>query len=167
MAFYRVLNPKRVKLKPRALKGIFVGYAENSKAYRILDLSSNVIVELRDIDFIENKFQNNSHKVPIDSNSVDEPTNVQNSNMHLNESLYGGSTYSNNKNVHDSPIEVRRSQRARKEKIAPLGFISSQSILFLVEGDRSIVLNKIPILFTVENDLKIFLEAMSSKDFDF
>ena len=56
MAFYRILDPKRVKLGLRALKGIFIGYAKNSKAHRILDLSSNIIVELRDVDFIENKF---------------------------------------------------------------------------------------------------------------
>jgi hypothetical protein len=44
-----------MKLRPRALKSNFVGYAENSKAYKILDLSSNIIVEFRDIKFIENK----------------------------------------------------------------------------------------------------------------
>jgi hypothetical protein len=38
---------------------VFVGYAENSKAYRLLDLSSNVIVESRDVEFIENKFNYN------------------------------------------------------------------------------------------------------------
>ena len=55
LAFYRILNPKRMKLRPRALKSNFVCYAENSKAYKILDLSSNIIVESRDIKFIENK----------------------------------------------------------------------------------------------------------------
>jgi hypothetical protein len=38
---------------------VFVGYAENSKAYKLLDLSSNVIVESRDVEFIENKFNYN------------------------------------------------------------------------------------------------------------
>jgi hypothetical protein len=55
LAFYRVSNPKRMKLRPRVLKSNFVGYAENSKAYKILELSSNIIVESRDIKFIENK----------------------------------------------------------------------------------------------------------------
>ena len=45
LAFYRVLDPKRTKLGPRAMKSVFVGYAENSKAYRLLDLSSNTVVE--------------------------------------------------------------------------------------------------------------------------
>ena len=45
LAFYRVVDPKRTKLGPRAMKSVFVGYAENSKAYRLLDLSSNTVVE--------------------------------------------------------------------------------------------------------------------------
>ena len=32
LAFYRVPDPKRTKLGPRALKSSFVGYADNSKA---------------------------------------------------------------------------------------------------------------------------------------
>ena len=46
IAYYRVFDPKRTKLGARALKGIFVDYAQNSKGYRILDLENNVIVEL-------------------------------------------------------------------------------------------------------------------------
>ena len=42
------------------LNSVFVGYAENSKAYRLLDLESNVIVESRDVKFFENKFINDS-----------------------------------------------------------------------------------------------------------
>ena len=76
LAFYRVPHPKRVKLGPRVLKGVFIGYVENSKVYRILDLSSNLIVESKDVDFIKNKFQNDSHKVLKDSNLVNEPTNI-------------------------------------------------------------------------------------------
>ena len=35
LAFYRVPDPKRTKLGPRAMKSVFVGYAENSKAYSL------------------------------------------------------------------------------------------------------------------------------------
>ena len=38
------------------MKSVFVGYAKNSKAYRLLDLSSNTMVESRDVEFIEDKF---------------------------------------------------------------------------------------------------------------
>ena len=56
LAFYRVVDPKRTKLGPRVMKSVFVGYAENSKAYRLLDLSSNTVVESRDVEFVEKKF---------------------------------------------------------------------------------------------------------------
>ena len=55
VAFYRVVDPKRIKLGSRAMKSVFVGYAKNPKAYRLLDLSSNTVVKSRDV-FIENKF---------------------------------------------------------------------------------------------------------------
>ena len=60
IAYFRVLDPKRTKLGPRAIKNVFAGYAVNSKVYRLLDLSSNTIVESRDVEFIENKFINDS-----------------------------------------------------------------------------------------------------------
>ena len=99
LAFYRVPDPKRMKLGPRALKGIFVGYAENSKAYRILDSNSNVIVESRDVEFIENKFNNDSHTLdePKTSQVDKEPINIERTNI----------SSSNERNQFDSSIEVR------------------------------------------------------------
>ena len=117
LAFYRVPDPKRVKLGPRALKGILVGYAENSKAYRILDLSSNVIVESRDVDFIENKFQSDSQNIPKDSNPNNEPTNIVNKDV-------DPSSSNKRKNI-EFPIEVRKGQRVRKEKNLHPDYISS------------------------------------------
>ena len=60
VAYYRVPNPKRSKLGPRAIKSVFVGYAENSKACRLLDLDANVIGESRGVKIFENKFINDS-----------------------------------------------------------------------------------------------------------
>src|SRR3954471_13077557 len=57
LAYYRVPNPKRTKLGDRAIRSVFVGYAINSKAYRLLDLDSNVITESRDVEFFETDFQ--------------------------------------------------------------------------------------------------------------
>ena len=51
-------NHKRTKLRPRAIKGIFIGYAQNFKAHRILDSVFNIVVESREVEFIENKFIN-------------------------------------------------------------------------------------------------------------
>ncbi|KAJ9129756.1 hypothetical protein P3X46_035250, partial [Hevea brasiliensis] len=66
-----------------------------------------------------------------------------------------------------SSNKIRRSQRIRKEKNLHPDFISSQAIVFLVEGNRSVVLNKIPILLNVEDDPKTFQEAMTTRDVAF
>ena len=95
IAYFRVPDPKRTKLGPRAIKSVFVGYAVNSKAYRLLDLSSNTIVESRDVEFIENKFINDSQI---------EPKQTQESNSLVNDSLSG------NKRIKpSSPNEQMRS----------------------------------------------------------
>ena len=74
---------------------MFVGYAVNSKAYRLLDLSSNTIVESRDVEFIENKFI---------SDSQIEPKQTQQSDSLVNDFLSG------NKRIEpSSPNEQRRS----------------------------------------------------------
>ena len=64
-------------------------------------------------------------------------------------------------------MEIRRRQRTRKEKELDPYFISSQAIVFLVEGDRNNnVLNKIPILLNVEEDLtpKTYNESLALRD---
>ena len=103
---------------------MFVGYAVNSKAYRLLDLSSNTIVESRDVEFIENKFINDS-QIPL------EPKQTQETDLLVNDSLSG------NKIIEpSSPSEQRRSQRVRKEKDFGPDFISYQVNVYLVEGNR-------------------------------
>ena len=66
-----------------------------------------------------------------------------------------------------SPSEQRKSQRIRKVKDFGPNFISYQAQLFLVEGNRQVAPNKIPIVFNIENDPKIFKEAMTSRDLAF
>lgn len=43
-AYYRTPDPKRSKLGAQAMKSTFIGYAQNSKAYRLLDDESGVVV---------------------------------------------------------------------------------------------------------------------------
>lgn len=122
LAFYRVPDPKRTKLGSRALNTVFVGYAENSKASRLLNLDSNVIVESKDVEFIEDKFYN-------DSKTVSNLTQVQ--EIDLNPS----SSQENKRKIPEALIEPRRSQKARKEKNLDPDFVSSQAIIFLLEGN--------------------------------
>src|SRR3954462_10599371 len=54
VAYYKNMDPKRTKLGPRGIRCAFIGYAQNSKAYKLLNLESNVIVESREVEFFEN-----------------------------------------------------------------------------------------------------------------
>ncbi|KAK4406525.1 putative mitochondrial protein [Sesamum angolense] len=144
LAFYRVSDPKRTKLGPRAIKIVFVGFAGKSKTYRLLDLVSNIITESRDVEFFENKFTEDSVVIqPIQALVTDPETN-------------------NKRALIDAPIELRRSRRPRKAKKLDLDFL-----YFIVEGDNNIVLNKKSVLLTVEGDPKIFTEVMTSRDVAF
>uniref|UniRef100_A0A2N9HA68 CCHC-type domain-containing protein n=1 Tax=Fagus sylvatica TaxID=28930 RepID=A0A2N9HA68_FAGSY len=150
IAYFRVPDPKRTKLGPRAIKSVFVGYAVNSKAYRLLDLSSNTIVESRDVEFIENKFINDSQI---------EPKQTQESDSLVHDSL------NRNKRIEpSSPSEQRRSQRVRKENDFGPDFISYQVNVYLVEGNREKVLSKLPFVGNVEEDPSTYSEAMASRD---
>ena len=123
------------------MKSVFVGYIENSKAYRLLDLNSNEVMESRDVKFIKDKF----------SNSMDIliPTQTHQGDSNPNTIL------SDTKRIESgSPSEQRNSQRIRKVKDFGLDFISYQAQLYLIEGNRQVVLNKKPIVFNTEDDPK-------------
>ena len=124
VAYFRVPDPKRTKFEPRGIKNVFVGYAVNSIAYKLLDLSSNTIVESRDVEFIENKFIN-------DSQISLEPKQTQETDSLVNDSLC-----KNKKIEPSSPSEQRRSQRVRKENDFGHDFISYQVNVYLVEENR-------------------------------
>jgi len=152
VAFYKSSNPQRIKLGPRGLKSVFVGYAQNSKTYRLLDLETNVIVESIYVEFIEYKF--------ISDSNVQEPNlKVMTPSSMLSEKR---------KNLEViSSSEPRRSQRVRKEKQIDTNFISTDLIIFLVEGDRNTILKKTFMILNIEDDPKIFGQAMSSRDVAF
>jgi hypothetical protein len=60
--------------------------------------------------------------------------------------------------------EPWRSQRVRKEKHIDTDFSFTDSIVFLLEGDKNIVLKRTPMILNVEDDLKTFREAMFFRD---
>ena len=153
VAFYRVVDPKRIKLGSRAMKSVFVGYAKNPKACRLLDLNSNTVVKSRDV-FIENKFN-------IDSMDALIPAQTQQGDSNPN------TTCGTKRIESGSASEQRKSQRIRKVKDFGPYFISYQAQLCLVKGNRQVVLNKILVVFNTEDDLKTFEKAMASKDFTF
>ncbi|GKB67931.1 retrovirus-related pol polyprotein from transposon TNT 1-94 [Tanacetum coccineum] len=56
ISYYRILDIKRSKLDVKARKDIFVGYATESKGYRIHDLTDSKIVISRDVTFDEGAY---------------------------------------------------------------------------------------------------------------
>jgi hypothetical protein len=127
------------------------------KAYWFLDLNFNVIVESKDVEFIKDKIYN-------DSKTVAYPIPTQEKDLNdLNPSI----NRENEIRVHDLSIEPWRSQRVRKEKILGPDFVSSQAIVFLLEGNRDNVLSEILILLNIEEDPKKIKETVASRDVAF
>ena len=63
MAKVGVPKPKQVKIGPKTIDCIFIGYANNSSAYRFLihkfgipDIHEDTIIESRNASFFENIF---------------------------------------------------------------------------------------------------------------
>jgi len=105
----RVPDPN-TKLGPKGIKSIFVGYAQNSKAYRFLDLQSNVIVEWRDAKFFEDRL----------TKGILEHYNPPIENQYVPHKI----TFESSKRQSDDPIKPWRSQGVHKEKTLGSEFIS-------------------------------------------
>ena len=97
------------------------------------------MVESRDVEFIENKFNKDSIDALI-------PTQTQQGDSNPNTTLGGTKRIESG-----SPNEQRKSQRIRKVKDFGPNFIFYQAQLYLVERNRQVVLNKIPIVFNTES----------------
>ena len=69
--YIHIPKEKRKKLDPSGKKGIFVGYSENSKAYRIYFPGYKKIDISRDETFDEDSAYNKSRKLPIED--IEEP----------------------------------------------------------------------------------------------
>ena len=76
LAKVAVLKPKKVKVGPKTVDCVFIGYAQNSNAYRFLvhkseipDIHVNTIIESRDASFFENIFPYNIVYESIDNNN--------------------------------------------------------------------------------------------------
>lgn len=53
VSYYRTHDPKRSKLGARAMKSLFIVYAQNNKDYRLLYDKSSVVVESRNEEFFK------------------------------------------------------------------------------------------------------------------
>ncbi|GJU32714.1 zinc finger, CCHC-type containing protein [Tanacetum coccineum] len=156
-AVVRLPNLKLKTLGERGIEGIFVRYAEHSKAFRFYviepkePVSINSINESKDAIFNENRF----YSVPRLSLRIPNRTGD-----------IGGSVVPEEvtKEVVTQQLEpeLRKSKRNR----TPKNF-GSEFQLYLIEGTRDEVSNQHSYCFNVEDDPKTFDEAMKSQDVAF
>ena len=158
VAYYKNMDPKRTKLGPRGIRCAFVGYAQHSKAYRLLNLESNVIVESRDVEFFENLITKDKG-----SESATNKESHEDNSSRIVEIQTEGTPI-----IIEPQPEPRISKRIRKTKNLGPDEIDSQSISFyLVEGNCKNFVQRIPIILQVEDDPKTYKEAITSRDSTF
>ncbi|XP_050889487.1 uncharacterized protein LOC127094740 [Lathyrus oleraceus] len=158
VAYYKNMDPKRTKLGPRGIRCAFVGYAQHSKAYRLLNLESNVIVESRDVEFFENLIIKDKG-----SESATNKESHEDNSSRIVEIQTEGTPI-----IIEPQPEPRISKRIRKTKNLGPDEIDSQSISFyLVEGNCKNFVQRIPIILQVEDDPKTYKEAITSRDSTF
>ena len=63
-------EPHKEKMGPKTKDSVFIGYAQNSLAYRCLVLETNTIVETRDANFFEHIFPMKRTRLSNESSSI-------------------------------------------------------------------------------------------------
>nr|KAJ0217318.1 hypothetical protein LSAT_V11C300130150 [Lactuca sativa] len=151
-AVIRLTKPKMKTLGERGVDCIFIGYAEHSKANRLYVLESNdfvslnTVIESRDSIFDEERFT-----------SIPRPRDM------IQQSFSKNTTQAGDDSSGTSYVpELRKSTRARKAKSFGYDFQ-----LYLVEGTRNETISQHQYCFNIEEDPKIFNEAMDSRDVHF
>ncbi|GJZ37537.1 zinc finger, CCHC-type containing protein [Tanacetum coccineum] len=147
MAVVRLPCPKRKTLGEKGINCIFVGYANNSKAYRFYVIepndfiSINSVIKSRDAISDENCFSS----IPRPNDII---PNVEESQMddHTND-------------VPSEILETRKGKRVQKAKSYGFDFQ-----LYLVEGSRDQVGSQYYNYYSIDKDPRTCDEAMQSRD---
>ena len=79
--YIHILKEKRTKLDPSGKKGIFVGYSESSKAYRIYFPGFKKINISKDVTFDEDSTYNKSKKRPAEEPEETEAPKIHDTTM--------------------------------------------------------------------------------------
>ncbi|GJQ99262.1 zinc finger, CCHC-type containing protein [Tanacetum coccineum] len=155
MAVVRLPDPKLKTLGERGIKCIFVGYAEHFKAFRFYviepndSVAINSIIESRDAIFDEHRFSSDPRP---SQRSLGKGTDGS-----------GGSVVS--ERVTDEIVQQSEPRKSKRHR-TPKDF-GPEFQLYLVEGTRDEVSDQHSYCFNVEDDPKIFDEAMKSQDVAF
>ncbi|XP_022891036.1 uncharacterized protein LOC111406071 [Olea europaea var. sylvestris] len=65
LTYCKNTNPIRTKLGPRGIKCVFVGYVNNSKSSRLLNLETNMIIESSDVKFFEDSLSSEGYELNV------------------------------------------------------------------------------------------------------
>ena len=123
LAKVAVSIPKKVKIGPKTVDCVFIGYAYNSSAYRFLihksdipDMHMNTIIEYRNALFFEEMF---SYKPTQETNSLKRNLESTSSTSHDQELM-----------EERNKVEPRRSKRTKTSKTFSPDFLT-----FMLEGE--------------------------------
>jgi len=142
---------KRTNIGPKTFDAVFIGYAQNSAAYRFMSLNDYVIFEHRDAEFFEHVF---SLKRGV--------TDVASINPSISVKLLDSS--SNDRILESEPI---RSKRRRVETNFGPDFITAFLIEYCNSSDVDVITEEFVSNFLIEEDLKTYQEAIKSIDATF
>ncbi|GJW55128.1 zinc finger, CCHC-type containing protein [Tanacetum coccineum] len=155
-AVVRLPDPKLKTFSERGIEGIFVGYAEHSKAFRFYVIEPNdsvlinSIIESRDAIFDENKFS-----------SVPRPSQKS----LVNGTEYIGCSVVPKEVTKEIVRQLEPELRKNKRNRTPKDF-GPEFQLYLIEGTRDEVSDQHSYCFNVEDDPKTFDEAMKKLKLD-
>ena len=142
---------KRSNIGPKTFDAIFIGYAQNSVAYRFMSLSDFSISEYRDVEFFEHVFPSKKDVPHIVPNVGPEHVNLPTSSS----------------SVRDLATEPRRSKRQKAETSFGSDFITSFLIEVLESFDVDALTDEFVFQFLLKEDPKTLQEAMRSIDATF
>lgn len=158
VAYYKNMDPKRTKLGPREIRWGFVEYAQNSKAYRLLNLETNVIIESRNVEFFENHITKDK-----ESESAATKESCGKDSSQIVEIQPEGAS-----RIIESQPEPRMSKRVWKTKNLGPDEIDPQFISFyLVEGNFKNFVQSISAILQIGDDPKTYKEAITSRESSF
>ena len=139
---------KRTNIGPKTFDVVFIGYAQNSAAYRFLSLSDHSISEYRDAEFFE-------HVFPLKKKAPNVVPDVMPENVNLPTSS------SDARVIVTEPIRSKR--LITKTSFGP-DFVTA----FLVETfdnlDIDVITEELVSIFLIEEDPKTYQEAVRSID---
>ena len=81
LVYIHIPKGKRTKLDPLGKKGIFVGYSESSKAYKIYFLGYKKIEINKDVTFDEDIAHNKYRKKPVEETEEEEAPRIHDTTM--------------------------------------------------------------------------------------